>query len=303
MHDTTAIAAPQTAAPKPYVGKNANPRYAELYRHYPTIDYLRRGARRRLPHFSFEYSDGGSGKDDAGIKRNWAGLDAVELVPRYGVMPSLPPCEVELFGRRYAAPIGIAPMGGPAIVWPGADEYLARAAQRARIPYTLGTVGCSTIERIAELAPDVFWFQLYRVARNDHAIGFDLVRRADAAGCHALVLTIDTPMRTTRAREVVVVTAVAFNPTRRYCDALSPAWTARCAQWHSALLKSTRLWGRQCLDHRDGRLPRREMGGAFTWDEVAKYRDRGRSTLGGEGRAPSRGCRESGLARSRRHRS
>ena len=166
MHDTTAIAAPQTAAPKPYVGKNANPRYAELYRHYPTIDYLRRGARRRLPHFSFEYSDGGSGKDDAGIKRNWAGLDAVELVPRYGVMPSLPPCEVELFGRRYAAPIGVAPMGGPAIVWPGADEYLARAAQRARIPYTFGTVGCSTIERIAELAPDVFWFQLYRAAQQ-----------------------------------------------------------------------------------------------------------------------------------------
>ena len=75
--------------------------------------------------------DGGSGKDDAGIMRNWAGLDAVEMVPRYGVMPSLPPCEVELFGRRYAAPIGVAPMGGPAIVWPGADEYLARAAQRA----------------------------------------------------------------------------------------------------------------------------------------------------------------------------
>ena len=78
-----------------------------------------RGARRRLPHFAFEYCDGGSGKDDAGIKRNWAGLDAVELVPRYGVMPSLPPCEVELFGRRYAAPIGVAPMGGPAVVWPG----------------------------------------------------------------------------------------------------------------------------------------------------------------------------------------
>ena len=142
MHDTTAVAAPEKAAPekvasekitpqpKPYAGKSANPRYAELYRHYPTIDYLRRHARRRLPHFAFEYCDGGSGKDDAGIRRNWAALDAVELVPRYGVMPSLPPCEVELFGRRYAAPIGIAPMGGPAIVWPGADEYLARAAQR-----------------------------------------------------------------------------------------------------------------------------------------------------------------------------
>ena len=146
MHDTTAIkplerVAPPPPFPPPHAGegrvgpgKNANPRYAALYRHYPTIDYLRRGARRRLPHFAFEYCDGGSGKDDAGIKRNWAGLDAIEMVPRYGVMPSLPPCEVELFGRRYAAPIGVSPMGGPAIVWPGADEYLARAAQRAPHP-------------------------------------------------------------------------------------------------------------------------------------------------------------------------
>ena len=170
---------------QPCAGKNANPRYAELYRHYPTIDYLRRGARRRLPHFAFEYSDGGSGKDDAGIKRNWAALDAVELVPRYGVMPSLPPCEVELFGRRYAAPIGIAPMGGPAIVWPGADEYLARAAQRARIPYTLGTVGCATIERIAELAPDVFWFQLYRARqeRSRHRLRSGAARASRRLSC------------------------------------------------------------------------------------------------------------------------
>ena len=52
MHDTTAIAAPQT---KPYVGKNANPRYAELYRHYPTIDYLRRRAREQCADRAEEY--------------------------------------------------------------------------------------------------------------------------------------------------------------------------------------------------------------------------------------------------------
>src|SRR6202050_230682 len=169
MHDTTAIATPQN---KPRDGKNTNPRYAELYRHYPTIDYLRRRARERLPHFAFEYSDGGSGKDDAGIKRNLAALDAVGLVPRYGVLPSLPPCDVELFGRRYAAPIGISPMGGPAIVCPGADIYLARAAQRARVAYTLGVVGCATIEKIAEVAPDVFLFPLYRAGPHEPATGF-----------------------------------------------------------------------------------------------------------------------------------
>jgi (S)-mandelate dehydrogenase len=284
MHDTTAIKPSQTAAPatKPYVGRNGNPRYAALYRHFPTIDYLRRAARKRLPHFAFEYCDGGSGKDDAGIKRNWAALDAVEMVPRYGVMPALPPCEVELFGRRYAAPIGVAPMGGPAIVWPGADLYLARAAQRARIPYTLGIVGCATIEQIAEVAPDVFWFQLYRAARNDHAIGYDLARRAAAAGCHALMLTLDVPVRTTRAREVVVGLGGAFDPdlTMMLQMALSPRWTM--ALWRNGIPRFANLRayaGENASINDLIAFARREMGGAFTWDEVARYRERWQGTL------------------------
>jgi (S)-mandelate dehydrogenase len=279
MHDTTAVAAPQT---KPYAGKNANLRYAQLYRYYPTIDYLRRAARRRLPHFAFEYSDGGSGKDDAGIKRNWAALDAVELVPRYGVMPSLPPCDVELFGRRYAAPLGIAPMGGPAIVWPGADLHLARAAQRARIPYTLGLAGGATIEQIAEAAPDVFWFQLYRCARNDHAIGFDLVRRAAATACNALVLTLDVPVRTTRAREVVVGLGGAFRPDIAMMTqmAMSPGWAM--ALWKHGIPRFATLRdyaGANASINDVIDFARREMGGAFTWEEVAKYRDRWKKTL------------------------
>jgi (S)-mandelate dehydrogenase len=285
MHDTTAIKPSEAAAPqnKPVAGNNANPRYAELYRHYPTIDYLRRAARRRLPHFAFEYSDGGSGKDDAGIRRNWAALDAVELVPRYGVMPSLPQCEVELFGRRYAAPIGIAPMGGPAIVWPGADLHLARAAQRARIPYTLGMAGGATIEQVAEAAPDVFWFQLYRAARNDHAIGFDLARRADAAGCQALILTLDVPVRTTRAREVVVgLGGSAFHPDLAMMAqmARSPAWSL--ALWKNGIPRfaSLRSYAGDNASLNDViAFARREMGGAFTWEEVAKYRDRWKRTL------------------------
>jgi L-lactate dehydrogenase (cytochrome) len=279
MHDTTAVAAPQH---KPVVGNNANPRYSELYRCYPTIDYLRRRARSHLPHFAFEYCDGGCGRDDTGIKRNWAALDAVELVPRYGVMPSLPPCEIVLFGHRYAAPIGVAPMGGPAIVWPGADIYLARAAQRARIPYTLGTVGCATIEQIAEIAPDVFWFQLYRAARNDHAIGFDLVRRASAAGCHALVLTIDVPVRTTRPREVVVGLGGAFNPDFSMMMQMlrSPAWTM--ALWKNGIPRfaNLRAYAGETASINDViAFARREMGGAFTWEEIAKYRDRWKGTL------------------------
>jgi (S)-mandelate dehydrogenase len=279
MQDTTASVAPQQ---KPLAGYSANPRFAQLHRRYPTIDYLRRRARERIPHFAFEYGDGGAGKDDAGIRRNWAALDAVELVPRYGVMPSLPPCDVELFGRRYSAPIGVAPMGGPAIVWPGADIHLARAAQRARIPYILGTVGGATIERIAEIAPDVFWFQLYRLAKDNHAIGLDLVRRAEAAGCRTLVLTLDVPVRTTRAREAVTGLAgsfrVDFNILMQIARA--PGWTM--ALWKNGTpgFANLRPYAEKNASLQEViAFTRREMGGAFTWEEVAKYRDRWKGTL------------------------
>jgi (S)-mandelate dehydrogenase len=279
MHDATAVATPQH---KPLVSPSGNPRYAKLHRRYPNIDYLRQGARRHIPHFAFEYADGGAGAGDSGIKRNWRAFDAVELVPRYGVMPSLPSCEVNLFGRRFRAPVGVAPMGGPSIVWPGADLHLARAAQRAGIPYILSTVGGATIERIAEVAPDVFWFQLYRFARDDHALGFDLVRRAEAAGCRALMLTLDVPVRTTRPREAATGLAGAFRVDLGIVmqSAVAPGWAM--ALWKNGMPRFANLRAYAGESAALGDIiafTRREMGGAFTWDEVRKYRERWKGTL------------------------
>src|SRR5262249_44405942 len=210
MHDRLAVRRPAATDDTPA----DTPRFVRLPRRFPTVAYLRRHARRHVPSFAFEYMDGGAGADD-GIARNWRALDAVELVPRYGVTTALPPVGIELFGRHYSAPIGVAPMGGPSIVWPGADQYLAAPAQPARVPYTLGLVGGMTVERAAEIAPEVLWFQLYRCSRNEHAIGFDLVRRAEAAGVHVLVLTADVPVRTTRPREVAAGITSPFRPDLR----------------------------------------------------------------------------------------
>src|SRR5262249_39251555 len=90
------------------------PRFVRRHGRFPPVAYRRRHARRHVPRFAFEYMDGGAGAD-GGIARNWSALDAVELVPRYGVTTALPPVDIELFGRRYSAPIGVAPMGGPSI--------------------------------------------------------------------------------------------------------------------------------------------------------------------------------------------
>jgi L-lactate dehydrogenase (cytochrome) len=276
MHDITAMAAAKQGAAR-------NPNFLKHQRRFPTIYDLRRGAERRLPHFAFEYGDGGAG-DDTGIRHNWTALDSVELIPRYGVMPKLPPVGVELFGRHYAAPVGVAPMGSPIVVWPGADKLLARAAQRARVPYTLGVAGGATIEEIAEIAPDVFWMQLYRFAGNDHAIGYDVIRRAEAAGAHVLMLTLDVPVRTVRSREV----KVGLGGGGRFrADWKMVASMAKCPGWAVAMLRNgqPRFANIQPYAGKGASLndtivfARREMGGAFSWDEVARYRDRWKKPL------------------------
>jgi L-lactate dehydrogenase (cytochrome) len=206
------------------------------------------------------------------------------MVPRYGVMPELPPVGVELFGRKYTAPIGIAPMGSPIVVWPGADKLFAAAAQRVGVPYTLGCAGGATIEEIAAIAPDVFWFQLYRFAKNNHAIGFDLIKRAQAAGVHVLLLTLDVPVRTIRAREVKVGLGGggAFRADWRMV-----AGMAKCPAWAAAMLKEGQprfaniqpYAGPNAGLNDTIRFARKEMGGAFSWDEVARYRDQWKGPL------------------------
>ena len=269
MHDVTAKQAAMTP-----VGPNEN--YERLHRSFPTSAYLRRAAPHNVPRFSFEYGDTGAG-DDVGIAHNWAAFDAVKVAPHYGVTNTLPPTDVELFGQRYAAPIGIAPMGGPSLVWPGADLLFAQAAQRARVPYTLGVAGGATIEQIAKVAPDVFWLQLYRFAHNDHKIGFDLVRRAQESGVKVLALTLDVPVRTTRSRESYAGLGGIFKPTPRmiYEMTVRPKWLmALLRNGYPRFATIGPYAGKNASTNDTIRFARREMGGAFNWEEVARYRER-----------------------------
>ena len=257
------------------------PEQLALKRQFPTAQDLRERARRRLPKFAFEYADGGAGAD-TGIRRNWNALDAVEMVPRYGRVITPPPADTTLFGKTYAAPIGIAPVGGPGTSYPGAETYLARAAQAANVPYTLGLLSGIDIERAAEIAPDVLWLQLYRFSRNDHKIGLDLVRRAQDAGVNVLVLTIDTPTRTTRPREVKSGIMSPFKLTMRLrMDAVrSPHWMRSLRRNGTPRFTSLAPYMEPGMSIAESAaFIRRESGGAFTWDEIGLYRDKWKGPL------------------------
>jgi L-lactate dehydrogenase (cytochrome) len=168
------------------------------------------------------------------------------------------------------------------LVWPGADEHLAAAAQAARVPYVNSVVAGISIERAARFAPDVFWFQLYRFARKEHAIGLDLILRADAAGARVLVLTLDVPVRTVRTREALAGVTYPFRITPRMI-----AETLACPRYLAAYLKHGMTRFTNLLPYaREGaginemaRFVRSEIGPAISWDDVARYRDRWKRPL------------------------
>ena len=264
------------------------------------------GARRsNVPLFAFEYGDTGAGTD-VGIAHNWAAFDAIKIAPRYGVMPTLPPVEVELFGTQLL-PRRSASRRWAGRRWCGRAPILlmAKAAQRARVPYTLGVAGGATIEEAAKVAPDVFWLQLYRFWQDDHEIGFDLVRRAQAADVKVLALTLDVPVRTTRSRETYAGLARRIPPQcahdLRNDGAAEMAAGACCATAIRALPRSANMPGREPAPTRSSPLRAPRMGGAFSWEEVARYRDALERPDGGQ-RHPASGRRgEGGVARHRGH--
>ncbi len=270
MHDRTAIKTPPTGW-----GVSGSSREARLRRRFPTVEDLRKAAERRIPSLGYETVAGGAGQNLA-VQRNAAALDAIEIVPRVGEDRGPVATDVTLFGRQYAAPIGIAPMGLQSVFWPGAERLLAKAAQRARIPYTAGTVSGVALEELARLAPDVVWFQLYRLARDDHKVGIDLVRRAQAAGVHVLVVTVDTPGRAKRPGELRNGLTLPFRPTMK-----TIAQAAISPNWLMALYRSGQP-SFPCLAPYCGPNPssadiawfaQREVGGAFTFEELKRYRD------------------------------
>ena len=168
-----------------------------LRRAASVADY-RELARRRLPKIFFEYIDGGS-YDEATLRRNVADLSGLALRQRVMRDMSILDTGVETLGQKLTMPIGLAPVGMAGMYGRRGEVQAARAAAAAGVPFCLSTVGICSVEEVAQgsTAP---WFQLYIL--KDRGYMRELVRRAKAAGCPALMLTVDLPVPGARYRDV-----------------------------------------------------------------------------------------------------
>jgi len=165
-----------------------------------TIWDLREIAKKRTPQGPFDYTDG-SAESEVTLERARQAFLDLEFRPNILKDVSTLDTSCEVLGKKFALPVGIAPTGFTRMMHTEGERAGARAAAKYGIPFTLSTLGTTTVEDVVAAAPDgTNWFQLYMWKDRDRSM--ELVRRAEAAGVDHLLLTVDVPVAGARLRDV-----------------------------------------------------------------------------------------------------
>ena len=189
-----------------------------------SVEDYRRVARRRLPSGVFDYIDGAA-EDERTMRRNVDAFGRYEFQPRVLCDVSDLDTSTTILGRQVAMPLIIAPTGYTRIAHSQGELAVARAAQRAGVPYSLSTMGTRSIEEVAAVSPGDKWFQIY--TWRDRPLVEELVARAKAAGYSTVWLTVDTAVLGRRERDVRrgFTLPPKIGPGTLIDGAVHPSWT------------------------------------------------------------------------------
>ncbi len=213
-----------------------------------TIEDLRRIALRRTPRSVFDYTDGAAG-EELGLSRARETFRNLEFMP--SVLRDVSQVDISSspFGVRSPMPFAFAPTGFTRMMNYQGEPAVARVAARRGIPYALSTLGTTSIEDVAEVSVGGrLWFQLY--VWRDRLTAEDLVRRAEAAGYEALILTVDVPVAGVRLRDVRNGLTIPPKLTARTLVdmAVHPSWWANLLTTEPLEFASLTSWSGTVAD-------------------------------------------------------
>src|SRR6201986_1374814 len=170
--------------------------------HAHSVGDLRRTARRLIPRPVFDYVDGAA-DEETSMAANAAAFRRWRFRPRELVDVSRVDTSTQILGRPASLPLALAPTGSTRMMPPDGEPAVARAAGRRDLPYTLSTMGNTSIEDLAAAAQaagqDEIWFQLY--VMKDMAKTRDMVQQAADSGYRVLALAVDTTVSGFRVRD------------------------------------------------------------------------------------------------------
>ncbi|XVN74333.1 L-lactate dehydrogenase [Oligella sp. MSHR50489EDL] len=163
------------------------------------IDDLRKVAKFKVPRMFYDYMDTGSFTEST-YRSNAADFQKLKFLQKVARDLSNRSIKGKLLGTEYAMPVALAPTGLTGMQRADGEILAAKAAERFGVPFTLSTMSICSIEDVAENTTQPFWFQLY--VMKDRDFMRRLIGRAKAAGCSALVLTLDLQVMGQRHKDI-----------------------------------------------------------------------------------------------------
>jgi L-lactate dehydrogenase (cytochrome) len=243
------------------------------------IEDLRRLHRKRVPRMFYDYVDSGSWEEIT-YRANQDDFRALQLRQRVAVNVEQRSLATTMAGQPTAMPVALAPAGLTGMQHANGEILAARAAERFGVPFVLSTMSICSIEEVAAATTRPFWFQLY-VMRDRGFIG-RLIDRAWAAGCSALVLTLDLQIMGQRHRDLK--NGLSTPPRLTAATLLDLLAKPR---WCLGMLRAKRRNFGNVIGHVTGAEDMRslsewsasQLDPTLDWDDVAWVRERWRGTL------------------------
>src|SRR3954470_5788990 len=188
------------------------------------IEDLRELSRRRVAKAIFDYVDRGS-YSEATLRANRDDLAALTLRQRVAIDVDRRSTRSTMIGHDVSMPVALAPTGLTGLNWADGEMLAARAAERFGVPFTLSTMSICSIEDVRSVVTKPFWFQLY--VMRDRGFAASLIARAKAAGCSALVLTLDLQVQGQRHQDIKNGLSVPprLTPATLFDIITKPSWT------------------------------------------------------------------------------
>ncbi|MFZ6687765.1 alpha-hydroxy acid oxidase [Undibacterium sp. SXout11W] len=190
------------------------------------VEDLRLLAKKRVPKAFYDYADSGSYTEST-YKANSSDLAAIKLRQRVAINVENRSTRTTMVGQEVTMPVAIAPTGLTGMQWANGEMLGAIAAEKFGVPFTLSTMSICSIEDVASVTTKPFWFQLY--VMRDRGFVKEMIQRAKAAKCSALVLTLDLQILGQRHKDLKNGMSVPPKLTlANIIDlATKPAWALR----------------------------------------------------------------------------
>ncbi|PRY22622.1 L-lactate dehydrogenase (cytochrome) [Aliiruegeria haliotis] len=237
------------------------------------IEDLKRIYRRRAPKMFYDYAESGSWTEQT-FRENTSDFEQIRLRQRVAVDMSGRSTATQMIGQDVAMPVALAPVGLCGMQHADGEILAARAAEKFGVPFTLSTMSICSIEDVAENTSAPFWFQIYTL--NDDEFNRNIINRAKAAGCSALVITVDLQVLGQRHKDLKNGLSAPPKPTLANWLDLSTKWA-----WGLGMLQTKRREFGNIVGHVEGVSDPSSLSSwtaekfdpSLDWDKVRKLMD------------------------------